>query len=98
MLSILDHFTIHRFLYSFLKINLKRTNFEKTLFFNKTKLIKFLINGYIVSPNYINVYWLIGIVKHAKLFTARSNDHLEGFVSFTRILFQSLKQGVIGVP
>lgn len=93
MLSLSDHRIIYRFSYQFYKINLHfKNNYEQTLFANKTKFSKMFINGFMVSPHYLNIYRLLIGVKHAKIFTASSQGKVEDYVSFSRANFSPLVQ------
>lgn len=91
MLSITDHRTIFKFVYTFFKINLSfKKNYHRTFFFDKKHLLKFFINGFLVSPNYINVYRLLYVAKNAQIFTSTSQNDLEHYVTFTRAKFHQI--------
>lgn len=88
MFSISDHVVIHKFAFEFFKINFNiKNNFKKTFFFDKKKSLKMFVNGQLVCPHPINLYYLVAIVKQGRVFTVYSKKNLEEYVSFTRANF-----------
>lgn len=87
MISFKAHIIVTKYVFKFYKINLNFKHYHRTFFSDMKSATRFILNGFMVSPNYFNVYTLIRIVKTGRLFTTASQKTLEDYVSLTRAPF-----------
>ncbi|STX29698.1 Uncharacterised protein [Legionella beliardensis] len=91
MLSFSEQVIVHKYMLEFFKINLNfKNHFNKSFFFDKKRSLKMLVNGFFVSPMYLNIYLFLSIVKTGKTLSAHSQKKLEDYISLTRANFSPL--------